>query len=362
LLVSLGIASQSPRLTVDPEMLRQLLELDAFNQLVMLTNGWLGVPGWAESSLIFGDGGPIRFAWNPRHAVPAVTTAISEGVGLVSRLVGRMPAGDWFDAASFVETIEKLVKSGAPALATFRQSSQQLDLTWHGQPRPGQRLALRAPEAWSLFIRSIADAVLGGPLNWLGLVDVQQEAGRVRAFRVRPTAALLSGKQFDPGDLAAPGKVIVADDLSIVVPPGSASIAALAPVLNACQLTNAAADGLRYQLGPYGLQALFELGMDAEDIARLLSSETGEPFPKAARKTLDRWWDAYGQVRLYDELTLIELGDDLLLRELQAATSLERVVLRQFSPRLIAVADDAVEQLVGELGARGYAPRIVEGD
>jgi hypothetical protein len=77
---------------------------------------------------------------------------------------------------------------------------------------------------------------------------------------------------------------------------------------------------------------------------------------------IDDWWERYGQVRIYDELTLIELGDDLLLRELQAATSLRRAVVHQFTPRLIAIEDGAVEQIVGELGARGYAPRIVAGD
>ncbi len=361
LMVSLGIATEQPRLTIEPDMLRQLLELDAFNQLTLLLQGWLGASGLAESSLIFGDGGPIRFAWNPRHAAPHVSRAISEGVCLVSRLVGRMAADTWYDAATLVETVEKLVPSGAPSLATFRQSSQHLDMTWHGQPRPGQRLTLRTPEGWSLFIRAVVDAVLGGPLSWLGLVDVQQERHRVTSFHVRPVAAILSGKQFDPEDLMVQGTVSVDDDLMIVVPAGSSSMAAIAPILQASNLTSVAGDGLHYQLTPNGLQALFEHGLDADDIARMLAEQTGEPIPATARATIDRWWSSYGHVRLYDELTLIELGDDLLLRELQVATSLASVVLHQFTPRLIAIEDRAVDQLVTELSARGYAPRIVEG-
>lgn len=361
LMISLRIAEQLPRLTIDPEMLRRLLELDAFSQLSLLVNGWLSMAGWAESSLIFGDGGPIRFAWNPRHPAPHVSTAIAEGVGLVSRLAGRMQPGVWYDASSFVETVEKLAPSGAPSLATFRQSSQYLDLTWHGRPRPGQRLQLRAPEGWTLLIRALVDAVLSGPMAWLGLVDVQQEPGGVTVFRMRPTATILSGKQLDPEDLIVPGKVTVDADLSIVVPAGSASIAALAPILHATELTRAADDRLRYQMTPNGIQTLFESGMSAGDIDRLLAEQAGGQIPKAARATLDRWWNAYGGIRLYDELTLIELGDDLLLRELQATTSLASVMLYQFTPRLIAVEDDAVDQLVTELGARGYAPRIVEG-
>lgn len=362
LMIALGIAEQSSRLTVEPEMLRLLLERSAAEQLVVLANGWLAVRGWAESSLIFGDDGPIRFAWNPRHAAPHTSVALAEGIGLITRLVSRLPADVWFDAASFVETVEKLVTPGAPTLATFRQSSQQLDLTWHGQPRPGQRLALRADEGWSLFIRSIVDAVLSGPMSWLGLADVQHEQRRVTAFRARPTAAILSGKQIDPEALTVEGRVTLSDELTIVVPAGSASIAALAPILRASVLTRAGEDGLRYQVTPAGLQELFERGMNADDIARLLAEQSGAPIPIGSRALLDHWWNAYGNIRLYDELTLIELGDDLLLRELQAATSLASVTLHQFTPRLIAVEDNAVDLLVSELGARGYAPRVVEGD
>ncbi|MDQ3548164.1 MAG: helicase-associated domain-containing protein [Chloroflexota bacterium] len=361
LLISLEVAIRTPRLTIDADRLRRLLELNAFQQLQLLASGWLSMPGWAESGQIFGDGGPIRWSWNPRHTAPSVTSAIAEGVSLVSRTVGRMPSGVWYDAPSFIETIEGLLTSGAPGLAGFRQIAQQLDWTWHGQPRPGQPLAIRTPEGWSMFIRSIVDAVLSGPMAWLGLVDVQQESRRITAFRVLPTAAILSGKQFEPDELAAPGQVSVDDDLAIVIPVGSTGTGALAPILQASELVRVAADGLHYQLAPNGFQALFEHGMTPDDIAGLLSEQTGGPIPKAARETLDRWWSGYGHIRLYDELTLIELGDDLLLRELRAATSLERVLLHQFSPRLIAVEDGAVEQLVTELGARGYAPRIVEG-
>jgi len=361
LLISLEIAIRTPRLTVDAERLRRLLELNAFQQLQLLVSGWLGVPGWAESGLIFGDGGPIHWSWNPRHTAPSVTSAIAEGVSIVSRVVGRMPSSVWYDAPSFVETIEGLLTSGAPGLAGFRQIAQQLDWTWHGQPRPGQPLAIRTPEGWSMFIRSIVDAILSGPMSWLGMVDVQQESRRVTAFWVHPTAAILSGKQFEPDELASPGQMSVDDDLAIVIPVGSPGTGALGPILQASELVRVAADGLHYQLTSNGFQALFEHGMTPDDIAGLLAEQTGGPIPKAARATLDRWWSGYGHIRLYDELTLIELGDDLLLRELQAATSLDRMLLHQFSPRLIAVEDGAVEQLVTELGARGYAPRIVEG-
>jgi hypothetical protein len=362
LLMTLGILNMQSGVSVEPTLLRRVLEMDAVAQLELLAGGWLRMAGWVESELLFGDGGPIRFAWNPRHVAPHFSLAMAEAVEMVVRLVGRMPFDDWYDAASFVETVEALVPFATPTLTTTRQASQQLDLTWHGEPQPGRKLDLRSNEGWSLFVRALVDAVLSGPLNWLGLVDVQQQRGRVTGFRVRPTAPVIDGKPIDPALLVAEGTISVGDDLTIVVPAGSASLGPLAPILQLSDLSRVDAEGLHYQLTPNGLQALFEYGHDPASVAGLLADALGKPIPKAARAMIDDWWERYGQVRIYDELTLIELGDDLLLRELQAATSLGRAVVHQFTPRLIAIEDGAVEQIVAELGARGYAPRIVAGD
>jgi hypothetical protein len=65
-------------------------------------------------------------------------------------------------------------------------------------------------------------------------------------------------------------------------------------------------------------------------------------------------------VRLYDELAVIELNDDLLLAELLAATSLDASLIHTFSPRLVAIDAAKADALVAELTRRGYAPRVVE--
>jgi len=59
-------------------------------------------------------------------------------------------------------------------------------------------------------------------------------------------------------------------------------------------------------------------------------------------------------------VTLIELGDDLLLRELLAASSLREAVLHTFSPRLVAIDSARVDELVEELTRLGYTPRMVD--
>jgi hypothetical protein len=62
---------------------------------------------------------------------------------------------------------------------------------------------------------------------------------------------------------------------------------------------------------------------------------------------------------LYDKLTVMELADDMALRELLAGTSLNKYIVHQFSPRLVVVRDEGVDELMNELIKKGYTPRTV---
>jgi hypothetical protein len=75
---------------------------------------------------------------------------------------------------------------------------------------------------------------------------------------------------------------------------------------------------------------------------------------------LDAWWNSYGNVRLYDDLTLIELDDDILLQELLATSSLPGALVDVLTPRLVAVEPAAVRPLLGEMERLGYTPRVLE--
>ena len=80
------------------------------------------------------------------------------------------------------------------------------------------------------------------------------------------------------------------------------------------------------------------------------------------RSRIERWWASYGSVRLYDELSLVELSEEMLPAEVLAAVpALRRHLVYAISPRLLAVEPTAAEAVVAELVRLGYAPRILEG-
>jgi hypothetical protein len=57
-------------------------------------------------------------------------------------------------------------------------------------------------------------------------------------------------------------------------------------------------------------------------------------------------------------LALVELADDFALTELLAGTTLARILLYRFSPRLIAVRPEGLEAWRAELVAKGYTPKL----
>ena len=59
-----------------------------------------------------------------------------------------------------------------------------------------------------------------------------------------------------------------------------------------------------------------------------------------------------------ENMTVLELADDLALREVLANTDLKDHIVHQFSPRLVVIEDSAVDKLVEELVKKGYTPRV----
>jgi hypothetical protein len=220
---------------------------------------------------------------------------------------------------------------------------------------------MRTAEGWSALLTALVSALLTGPMQWLGLVWTAEQADGSSAFQVLPDAGILVDRRSGSDASQPADRLTIGDDLTILVPAGTTDVAIHGLLARAGELIEASASGLRYRLTASGMHALFDTGTSGPELAGLLAERAGGALPPAVAAAIDSWWDGYGAVRLYDELTVIELADDLLQTELLAATPLAASAIHTFSPRLIAIDPARAEELVTALAGRGYAPRIVEG-
>ena len=84
-----------------------------------------------------------------------------------------------------------------------------------------------------------------------------------------------------------------------------------------------------------------------------------QPLPAPLGANLKLIGERYGRLHIYSDMALLKFADDFCLPELLANTSLNKILLFAFSPRVVAVRPDGVSKWVDELRAKGYTPKFV---
>lgn len=393
LMAALGVVQAATqrnkaRLVAREDRLYRFLALPPHEQLTTMVTAWLAMSDSTDLRLVTGADGPLRLHYKSTvYASLAQQPKDSAVRRLLARLIGRLGGTreTWYAFASWLDLLWSL----SPSL--LGQASTGYTEWWFTDSRSGKNpLNLAVREDWQRVWSPLAAAILSGPMTWLGLADVAMEKNEPLAIRARPAAALLIGQ--DPAGrsqtIEAPYRPLVVDvdsrdgSLTVVVPAGHSYQLAGEPTDSQSsytllaligELVGASPRGLTYRVTPPRLQLLFDNGMTGPDLIRRLEDRAGGSLPDAARAALEGWWKGYGAVRLYDDLTLIELGDDILLRELQVTLwnrpaegthkgmpLPDQDLIHVFSPRLIAVDPAKVEELIADLTRLGHTPRVIE--
>lgn len=360
LLAELGVLWGSDRLFVQEERVRSILDQAPDARLAELSRAWLGMRYRPELEMVAGKGGPLQLHYNLASygGLPPLLSQVDAVRRLVAVAVARMAPGVWYDFWSLVTKLLQLApRLLSPQLPSVRQDS--FSITERGQQ--GDEASGGKTVAPEQLPGALVWSVLGGALRWLDMVEVTVRDGRTPAFRVRPEARVLVGREVAVIRAGKQATLEVSPDLSILVRAGIPDAEIHALLGQAGVLADASTDGLRYQLMAERVNGLFEEGITGPELVRALADRSEAALPEAARSILERWWAGYGTLRLYDDLSLIELADDYLLPELLATTSLRSSLIHAFSPRLIAVDTRAVDGLVAELTRLGHGPRVLEG-
>jgi hypothetical protein len=254
-----------------------------------------------------------------------------------------------------------------------------------GPPGAWQLLDEKVPADWEASQGALLRVMLEGPLYWLGFAKLSYGdgpalpggplaragpaarsecvGGKLAAFRLhglanwiwdRPTA------RFDLEGRAA-GEALTIDEAAgtIAVQPGSVAPEVHTFLGRMARLEEASPERFLYRLHPRAVLATFESGASLSDLLAEWERVMPQPIPSALQQTLSQWWTRYGQVRLYDGFGLLELRDEVTLRELEAGTSLSQHIVARLSPRMVLVPDEAVDDLLREFAAKDYTPKEV---
>ncbi|RPJ51960.1 MAG: hypothetical protein EHM21_01440 [Chloroflexi bacterium] len=265
-------------------------------------------------------------------------------------LLRRLPAGTWYSAGSLARRL-----SDFPLQTLLRGLLEQQLVEINGR-----KISLdRSEDTWQIFAWFL-ESILSGPLYWQGLVDLAWEKDRLAGFRITELGAALLAHPVDfqmPKPAASTRTLEFTPEGNLVlrIEAASGSLIGLAIMLG--NVDAGREGGIMIRPTLEGAGRAFESGWSAERILNTLAEEAGQAVPAALAEPVQKWWQNYGSVQIYQDVALMEFGDDYALGELLAGTSLSRYLLYRFSPRLIAIRQEGAAELRDELVKKGYTPK-----
>jgi len=324
-------------------------------RLMVVINAWLGLTTWTEFDRLAARRPPIVLrhpgtGYSSSHDTMLAELALAR-LGVV-RQVRQAPAGAWSEVSTLAARARGLNFQGL----VFPNSSNTWYPDWNRR-RPN----LTQARDWDAIYGPYVEAVLTGPLHWLGLVELGYNKEQLRGFRLTPLGAFVfrhaDTYTLKPAPSAGHALTFQSDgSLSLRAEDAGSDVLTLLSLMGS--LESGGRGELRYTISPAGASRAFEAGWDVDRILATLRQAAGNAPPRALAESLRRWRENFGSVQIYSHVALLELADDYALSELLASTSLSQHLLYRFSPRLVALHPEGVAALQAELEKKGYTPKV----
>ena len=309
----------------------------------------------------------LKRSWQQQHYKPEnLEVELTLFRHLVLRVLASLPDGQWVRLADLYDLIKDI-------WPTFDQSVWQ-PVRYYRQPawflatgNAKKPLDTGDAQIWDAAQGEFIRTMLAGPLHWLGLADLGYKQDQLAAFRLHGLADLYWDRAEST---AAPHRAVAqvvdkvpldaisADGDTIKVNPSTISAQAHSLLDRIARLEVTAPEQFVYRLDAAAAHQSFETGTALAELLQDWERLFSPPMPETIVAQLSAWWEAYGQVRIYEGVSLIEFSDDYALREMKATTSLEQHLIAELSPRVVLIGEEAVPLLTAELEKAGYTPTI----
>jgi hypothetical protein len=358
LLLELDLAEEhDSRLVPRPSAVNRFSRRTPAQQTRAAAQAYLAMPQWSELDMLLRTNDQWVLAYNPYFSTSY--SQFRSELARARQMVLRFLAMAGERRCCPLSELEVALLRVWPEFFQLHRSSAAQMLSNALQLRPrqsrdGEHDERYPPQAG--FLRTM----LFGPLQWLGYIERCSGRGEpvaVRANGLRnllwesPTAtSTLAGAETVTFDTASGTITVLPYAVDPSVPTFLGQIACLRSVDD---------DKYVYQLDRHAAHAAFDLGNVLSEFELEWEQTMPQPMPDAFRRTLREWWSRYGEVRLYDGFALLEVDDDLTLRELEASTSLSQYIVARVSPRLVLVPSAEVDDLIRQIREKGHMPRQV---
>jgi hypothetical protein len=360
----------SVRLRVLPNAAQLLLGPARNDMLHDLFTHWVSQTSYAELFELAERGTRVRCRATPLSQ-PALRRGEleqenSEARQEVLTLLAQVTVGEWINFSAFARFIYRLHP-------TFLQRRQHLFPLPHWWIEEQEGRPLR-PTQFSDWLRAegrYLAALLQGPLHWWGICDLAfSSSDQLLAFRLTPLAGFLFrgialASQQDLAGAATPKTPVltVSAGEQVLVACSPANWPLIACIEDFAESAGVQHEQLSYRLSAQSMSEAMSKGYNPRDLLALLGQadllKENNPLEQLLA-SLERRIANYGRVRLYTDVSLVQVADLSMMQQLGAITTLSEQTIRSIHPTLLILKKQGVERLLEELKRRGQAPLLHE--
>jgi hypothetical protein len=319
-------------LRLDPERVTAWLQSPTLQQQRVLFKGWRDSPAWNDlwrvPRLRCEDTGSWR-----NDPLSARRTALD--------LLAKLDSGTWYRLEDFVAAIRE-------ASPDFERPGGDYD-TWYIRDAVSNQY-LTGFESWDQVEGALLRFILGGPLHWLGVVDLDE---RATAFSVTPTGRWL----LELGN--APQ---LSEDAAFVVRADGQVGVGAARRYDRFQLARVAdwvgsGEVYTYRLTPSSLERARAQHITVERILEFLERTSGAPVP-GMLSSASRRWGTRGTEAWAQQAVVLRVARPELLDQITDSPQTRKYIRETVSSTVALVAPRDWPKLAAALVEMGVLPEV----
>lgn len=370
LLLQSGLLRPGSPVMIAQAVKEAFLKQEPAKQWTILAQEYLHLTTWSELWLVLEGQSKLEVKRNSIPVAEAQVQKMQEKLWQfrqqVLRVLACLPDNVWLSFSFLCGILHPIWPVFSHAAWEPASYGRDVEPLWF-LTLNGRSLATETNQAeWDMVQGAFIQQMLVGPLSWLGLVDLCLEKEQLIAFRLHGVADLfwdrvsvlsMPNREETLAPKAIPATAVATHADTITIDPQAMNPQAHAMLQTIATLVQSHVGQYQYRLSAEAVYQSFKNGHTLNDLLHDWRKHLSIPIPKAIQTQLTVWWENYGQIYLYENVTIIEFGDAYALTEMKAITSLEKHIIAEISPRMVLIANQAVESLVAELQKAGYTPK-----
>lgn len=317
------------RLRPDPRVSADWLRAPTLDQLRALFEAWRGDADWSDLK-------QVR-ALEVDRAASINTDSVAARAVILDALRAAVP-----DAWHTCEAVIDRIKTQSP---DFLRAG--FDQDYIRDKRSGEYL--RGATAWDRLEGALIRSILGGPLAWLGMIDLADGEAPV-AFSLTSIGAALLGRETDRAAARPIEHFSVQADATVHIGVDRRyDRFQLARVADPIDLDR---DTYRYRLTPSSLARAASQKIDAAQVIDFLSRTAGQNVPPSLIKAIERWAKKGAEVQV-EQAVIVRVKDAAILKRLQESPRTRGFPLEVLGPTAARIQARDWPKLVSVLAQAG---------